>query len=232
MNWKVDDIVFCIVKSIGGAAVFVELEDGAAGNIVLSEVASGRIRNLREYVSINRRIVCKILKIHKDHVELSLRRVTSGERDVMMDSYKKERSLASVLKAVGEDAKEVILNIKSNCNLVEFFESARENPKIFEKFLGKVSAEKVARAFAEKAGKERRVEKKIKLTSDSSSGVEDIKKVLENSEGIHYLGNGVFSVSIGGKDFKSANSKLDLALTEISERAKKFGVVFELKSGK
>ena len=117
MDLKEDDIVLCKVKNIEGTAVFLEIEGAdIEGHMVLSEVAAGRIRNLRQYVSPGRLIVCKVLRINPDHVELSLRRVTTRERDVALDLYKKEKAFRSVLKFVGEDADRVITKIKLDFN--------------------------------------------------------------------------------------------------------------------
>ena len=44
------DLVLCTVKTIDGTTVFVKIEDDGEGTIVTSEIAPGRIRNLREYV--------------------------------------------------------------------------------------------------------------------------------------------------------------------------------------
>src|SRR3989344_3168289 len=140
-----DDVVFCTVKKIEGTSVFVEIDgEERQGTIVLSEIAAGRIRNLREYVSPGRKIVCKILNMSKGHIELSLRRVTTKEREHLLDNYKKEKALNSVLKAVGEDSAVVIEKIKSENDIGYFLEEARDSPKMFEKYMKKESANKVA----------------------------------------------------------------------------------------
>jgi len=129
MSIKVDDVVLCTVKKIEGTTVFLDIEGDGQGSLVLSEVAAGRIRNLREYVFPKKKIVCKILKISGDHVELSLRRVTAKEREQVLDRSKKERALKSMLKSVGADAESVVSKIKEEYDLVEFLEDSR---KVFE----------------------------------------------------------------------------------------------------
>ncbi len=69
-------LVLCTVKKIEKTNIFLDIDGYGEGSMVLSEVAAGRIRNLREYVFPNKKIVCKILNIDKGHIELSLRRVT------------------------------------------------------------------------------------------------------------------------------------------------------------
>ena len=51
MELKENDLVLCAVDRIVGTIVFVKIEgEKKEGSIILSEIAPGRIRNLREYV--------------------------------------------------------------------------------------------------------------------------------------------------------------------------------------
>ena len=78
-----DEIVLCKVTKIYPNSVFVQLlEYNDSGMVHISEVSPGRIRNLRDYVSIGRQIVCKVLRIDRErgHIDLSLRRVNSNQR--------------------------------------------------------------------------------------------------------------------------------------------------------
>ena len=80
-SYNEGDIILCTVEKIEGISVFVTIDKGGTGSIVTSEIAPGRIRNLRDYVVPNKKIVCKVLKVDPNgHVHLSLRRVTAKER--------------------------------------------------------------------------------------------------------------------------------------------------------
>jgi len=233
MDFKEDDFVLCKVRKIEGTTVFLEIEGSdLQGSMVLSEVAAGRIRNLRQYVSPNRLIVCKVLKIVGDQVELSLRRVTSRERDVVLDLHKREKAFKSVLKFVGEDPDSVLEKIKSENNLVDFFLEVKENPSLLERYLPKGNASKVFEVFSDKEGGEKLVEKEFKLKSDLGNGVEDIREILDVDAEIHYLGSSRFSVSVSGKDFKEAEGKMENVLEEIDKRAKEKNAELELKKEK
>jgi len=232
MKHREDEILYCTVMKIEGTTVFVECEGGEQGSIVLSEVAAGRIRNLRKHVSVNRKIVCKVLKVCSDHYELSLRRVTSRERDEVLERVKKERALSSVLKVVGEDSGKILLKIKEKYGILEFLEKAKGEVKVFEEFLNKEKAAKVFEIFSEKEGKEKKVEGRFKLSTLEGGGVEDLKEILDVDVDVHYLGSSKFSISASAKDFKEANEKLEAALEEIKKRAEKKKAVFELVKGK
>ena len=84
------DIILCEVKDVVKTTVFVETLDGIKGSIVFSEVAPGRIRNIRDYVVPKKIIVCKILYIASDHLFLSLRRVKDEERSFRNLQERKE----------------------------------------------------------------------------------------------------------------------------------------------
>ena len=228
MKWKEDDLVLCTVKKIEGTTVFLELDDGTAANMVLSEVAAGRIRNLRSYVSPGKKIVCKVLKIRGDSIEMSFRRVTGKERDGVLESNKKEKILRGMLKAVVEEPGEIIEKIKSEYDILEFFEDIQENPQIFEKFLPVEDAGKIIKIFSDKREKEKSVEKNFFLKSLGENGVEDIREILNVGVDIHYLGASKFFILIKGKEFKEANNKMEGILKEIGRRAKERGASFEL----
>ena len=51
------DVVLCTVTKIEGTSVFVNIEGDGEGSIIVSEIAPGRIRNLRDYVLPNKKIV-------------------------------------------------------------------------------------------------------------------------------------------------------------------------------
>ncbi len=137
-------LVLCTVKKIDKTTIFLDIENNGEGSMVLSEVVAGRIRNLRDYVTINKKLVCKILKIENSHVQLSLRRVTAKERDAVMHRYKKERNMINMLKAIIKNPEPIIDKIKKEYNLVEFFEEIKENPNLLSKFFTKQEAEEFA----------------------------------------------------------------------------------------
>lgn len=228
MELMEDEIVLCKVKKIEGTAVFLEIEGAEReGHMVLSEVAAGRIRNIRQYVSPGRLIVCKVLRINPDHIELSLRRVTSKEREIALDIYKKEKAFRSVLKFVGEDADKIIGKIKEDYSLGDFFSEIHEDESLLEKYMGKDAAVRVLEVLSEKGTSEKNVVQRIKLSSEMDEGVEDIKFVLDVEADVHYLGGSRFSISVLGSDFKEANLKMQNVLALIEKRAKEKRAILE-----
>jgi len=230
ISLKEDDVVYCIVKKIEGTTVFLDVEGGYSGSMVLSEVSAGRIRNLKKYVSPNRKIVCKVLKVKPDYVEVSLRRVTAKEKEEVLERHKKEKALGSLFKVVGADPEKLIQEIKEKYDdVLDFYDAVRESQDVLEEFLPKDKAERVFQAISEKEKREKIVVAKFVLKSDSENGLKDIKEILDvPGVEIHYLGSGKFTVSVSGKDFKEANQKLEDVLEEIEKRAKGKKAEFEL----
>ncbi|MEK6844728.1 MAG: hypothetical protein AABX44_00570, partial [Nanoarchaeota archaeon] len=129
------DLVLCTVEKIVGTIVFVNISgEKKEGSIVLSEIAPGRIRNLRDYVVPKKKIVCKVLRISPERVDLSLRRVTQNEKKQIIEEYNQEKSYENILKSIlGDNSKQIIDKIKEKENLYNFFEQVKKNPDFLEK---------------------------------------------------------------------------------------------------
>jgi translation initiation factor 2 alpha subunit (eIF-2alpha) len=219
----------CTVKKIEGTTVFVDLEEGGQGSIVMSEIAAGRIRNLRDYVSLGKKIVCKVLRAENGRIELSLRRVTASEKEKIKERYEKEKSLLSMLKASVKKPEEVFVKIKESYDAIEFLEEIKSNPAIIEKFISKSEIPAFTKVFAEKKEKEKEVKKKIILKAISSTGIKEMKEVLQEAKNVEisYLGNSKFSIFAKAKDFKEANQKIQTAIEKIKSKAKEKKLAFE-----
>lgn len=230
MELKIGDIVLCSVKKIEGTSVLVEIEGNGAGAIFLSEIAAGRIRNLREYVVINKKIVCKVLSIDKGNVQLSLRRVTAKERDEALSRYKREKTFITLIKALVKNHENVLETIKKEYALADFIEEAKSNSSLLSKFFKKPEAELIIKAIQEKKETEKKVRKIFILRTLSENGLTDIKSiVLRKDADVRYLGSAQYSITAIGSDFKEANNILEKALKEIEDKARGKKILFEVK---
>ena len=135
MELEEGDLVLCTVERIERTVVFVKIEGGREGSIIMSEIAPGRIRNVRNYVVLKKKIVCKVLRISQSrNVELSLRRVTPKEKKEITEQYKQEKSYINMIKSVlGEKADKAIKELSKDERIFEFFEEVKENPKKLDK---------------------------------------------------------------------------------------------------
>ena len=100
-----DEIVLCKVTKIFPNSVFVDLlEYGKQGMVHISEVSPGRIRNLRDFVSENRQIICKVLSVNeeREHIDLSLRRVNSSQRKEKLEEVKQELKAENLIQMLSK----------------------------------------------------------------------------------------------------------------------------------
>jgi len=221
-------IVLCEVQNIVGTTVFVKIEGDGEGTITTSEIAPGRIRNLRAYVVPGKKIVCKVLRVRGKHVHLSLRRVKQNERKELLDRIKKEKNYKAILKTVleKEKAEKTIEKITNEYSLTDFIEEIKINKKILEKFFNKTEAEKIIQILESKKEKPKQIKQIFKLSSKKENGIEIIKKIIQdaNSEEkaeISYLAAGKYRITLIGEDFKKLKTKINSVLQEIEKQAKK-----------
>jgi translation initiation factor 2 subunit 1 len=235
MNLKEEDLVLCTVKKIEGTTIFVDIENNGPASIVMSEIAAGRIRNLRQYVTPNKKIVCKVLNTKKGQIELSLRRVTAKERQEVLDNYKKERNLISMLKTIIKNPEKTIEKIKQIYTISEFLDEAKENPQTLNKFFTKTESEKLSKTIAEKQEKAKIVKRTITLTTTSPTGLLDIQQILKITDintKINYLGSSKFEIRTQAQTFKQAEQTIQQTIQQIEKVAKQKQATFQVKDKK
>ena len=104
-----NELVFCEVTNIQHNSVFVDIEEyGKSGLIHISEIASGRIRDINDYVREGDRLVAKVIKIDMDkgHIDLSMRRVTAMQKKAKTNQRKQEQRAEKLLSDFAESINE------------------------------------------------------------------------------------------------------------------------------
>ncbi|MBU0459685.1 MAG: S1 RNA-binding domain-containing protein [Nanoarchaeota archaeon] len=234
---EVEEIVLCKVTKIFPNSVFVDLlEFNDSGMVHISEVSPGRIRNLRDYVSIGRQIVCKVLYLDRErgHIDLSLRRVNSTQRREKLDEIKQELKAESLVKNLAK---------KLNKPVAQLYQQMAE--KVFKEYshlylcfrdvvsgdvkLEKMGIEdKVAQEFTQAILDKFKPDKisiqgEIRLKTYHADGVEKIKDVLSQIEkvspkiSLSYLGAGRYKLIIEDVDYAPAEENLEEVLELIDE---------------
>jgi len=102
------DLVIATVKTITDYGAYVALDEyQKEGLLHVSEVSSGWVRNIRNFVREGQKFVLKVLRVdaEKGHIDLSLRRVTKRERKERILLWKKERKADSLLRSTSEELK-------------------------------------------------------------------------------------------------------------------------------
>jgi len=236
MDYEDGDLVLCRVTEVGKTAISIVLEDNEKvdGTIPISEIAPGRIRNLRDYVVPNKRIVCKVLKVNPTgSLVLSLRRVSIKEMKEVLEEKKRERTSMKILEIVLGDekqSKELYLKITQTegKKLRDFFEEAKSNKSLLTKYLDSDKIEKLIKIISEKKEKEKEIKKDISLKTRKPEGVVDIKKILSNLDcEVSYIAGGRYSLKIKTTDFKEASNRLSSYILAIEKAAKEKGIDFQ-----
>ena len=231
MSLEAGEVVLCTVDRIVGTTVFVNIEGNGEGSIVFSEVAPGRIRNIRDYVVPKKKIVCKVLRISGDRVDLSLRRVTLKEQKELKERYKQERSFISILKTVlKEKAEDALGKISKKEGISGFLEGIKNDPGELEELIGKQNSNKVFEIFKAQKQKRAIIKKEIILKSMDSDGVEKIKDILGKIDGaeIRYVSAGKYSLKREDEDVKEADQKLKEIIEMIEKKAKISNLEFSI----
>jgi translation initiation factor 2 alpha subunit (eIF-2alpha) len=232
MNLEVGDVVLCTVDRIVGTIVFVRIEGNGEGSIIMSEIAPGRIRNLRDYVVPKKKIVCKILRMSGDRIDLSLRRVTQKEQKEIKEQYKQEKSGISILKSVlGKKVEKVVEQILKEERIYEFLQEAKEDSKKLENLVGKTDSQKILEILQTQKQKKAIVKKDMLLTTTAPNGLELIKNILggiKEAE-IKYISAGKYSIKIEATNPKEADNKIKEITSVIEKESKKQGLDFSVK---
>ncbi|MBS3066191.1 hypothetical protein J4205_00050 [Candidatus Pacearchaeota archaeon] len=230
INYQEGDIILCRVIDIVKTNVFVETLDGLKGSIVMSEIAPGRIRNIRDYVVPNKIIACKVMSIRDNHLFLSLRRVKLSEQKEVLEYYKKEKSYEGIIKTISKNSEGIIKKINKKYSLREFLDDSKENPKILLEFFTEEEAEKLGKIISSKKGKDKEIKKEFSMTCVSPNGLEIIKNILGKYEGIKYLGNSNYVITKKSPDLKKADQEIREITKIIEESAEKSKCTFVLKN--
>jgi len=225
------ELVLCTVEKILKTSVFVKVDDyDKIGILTTAEISPGRIRNIRDFVTPNKRIVCKVLRVDpaKGHIDLSLRRVSLKDRKDLLEEFTREKNALAILgKVITENLNSIVENIKKeHPKLYVFLQSANENPQLFNKFEIKDEDIKKIQDLIKERIKTKKFEIKTRLKIEGIKDINVIKEALKvdnKKVKISYVSAPFYIMEIGGKDYKEINHLKDKLLKEIEEKIEKAG---------
>ncbi|MBS3123453.1 S1 RNA-binding domain-containing protein [Candidatus Woesearchaeota archaeon] len=248
-----EEIILCKVTKLFPNSVFVDILEypGKQGMIHISEVSPGRIRNLRDFVSQDRQIVCKVLRIDRErgHIDLSLRRVNTTQRSEKLEEIKQElkaealiSNLAKKLQQPAEKFyRELVAKVfKEYSHLYLCFRGLVAGTANLEKMgVEKNLAKEITTAVLDKFKPEKVfLEGDIVLQSYLPDGVEKIKNTLLAIEKISthikttYLGAGRYKIRVEAGDYKEAEkilAKVQEVVTKFEDKLSTGSLIREKK---
>ncbi|MBU0981003.1 MAG: S1 RNA-binding domain-containing protein [Nanoarchaeota archaeon] len=237
------ELAMCTVLKVHHNSVFVKLNEyGDTGLVHISEVAPGRIRNIREYVKEGKVIVCKVLRINKErgYIDLSLRRVTEMQRRSKVNELKQEQMAEKILEMAArkhkQDIKDIFAKIEKEVYskydlLYSVFEEVITNENVLEelKFPKELIPDLIELTKQRIKPLEVTVDGKFTIKSYEPDGVELIKIAIKKGQkkvpdtDIKYLGGGNFKVRLVDSNYKDAEKRLKLLNETITKEIEKSG---------
>ncbi len=228
------DLVVGRVEEIEDFGVFVDLleYDDKQGLSHISEVASGWIKNVRDHVSEDQRVVAKVLDVDTDaqQIDLSLKDVNDHQRTEKIQDWKNEQKADNWMSlAFGEDvadetytaiANELLSNFGS---MYEGFEQAAihgeaalEETDFDDDEIDAIvetARENVSVPFVTVTGY-------VDLECPESAGVDVVKEALQAAEGngevpdevqleVTYVGAPEYRIEVQAPDYKTAEAALE-----------------------
>ena len=189
------ELVLCTVTSVQFHSVFVDIDEyGKGGMIHISEVAPGRIRNIRDYVKENKKVVCKVLKINqeKGYIDISLRRVNEKEKKRKIEEIKREQLAEKIVEKaaakLGTKTEQLYADIQkkisnSYVSIYEFLEASSKDESLFGKFGIDEKSAKILDEITKLRIKPSEVEimGKMKIMLYAPDGVSIIKESLKKA---------------------------------------------------
>jgi translation initiation factor 2 subunit 1 len=217
------EVVLCTVSKVQYHSVFVTLNEYGTLQAMLhiSEVAPGRIRNIKDYVKEGKVIVCKVLRVDakKAHVDVSLRRVSEAQRREKLELQKQQQKADKIVDFVAKEAK-----LKEEKLHADIRKATESFPTLYDAFNAVVAGEldietlglgvKATKLLDETIRQritppEVEIKAKVSLECHASNGVTLIKDVLEKVVAVdtehisvHYLGAGSFALRINGNEWE------------------------------
>lgn len=98
----IDELAMCTITEVFPQGAFVTLDEygGKQGMVHISEVASGWIKNIREFIREGQKVVCKVLSVdpRKGLVDLSIRRVKETQRRWKVEQFRREQRAEKMLE--------------------------------------------------------------------------------------------------------------------------------------
>jgi translation initiation factor 2 subunit 1 len=241
------DLLIATIETVTDYGAYAKLDEyNKRGLLHVSEISSSWIRNIRDFVRENQKMVLKVLRVdpEKEHIDLSLRRVTKRERIEKIKSWKKERKADALLRGVAEKVglplEEVYQKagapIEEKYGLYEGFEKViKEGPEVLTK-LG--VNEDIAKAFAQVA--EERIHLKmvkvrgtLEVRCTKPNGVKCIQDAFENAKRsekakdakieFYVIAAPKYSVEVAADNWKRAEEVLQKVSQSVVTNATKAG---------
>jgi translation initiation factor 2 subunit 1 len=241
---EVGDFVVVTVQRVESYGAYVSLDEynNKEGLLHISEISSRWVRNIRNHVRPNQKMVLQVLRTDpsKGQVDLSLRRVSRDEKRKKLESWKKARKAETLLAQAAQELGTGVPELYSSAGvkLVETYGSLYEGLEMASKkgvdALKEAGVDDKTAQVLSVIAQDKIIIKGVTVqgifeaTAMSSSGVQDIKdafmkaeEVAQENEAtvkIYTLGAPKYRVELIAEDYKKAEQALD-KVVKFTEKA-------------
>jgi translation initiation factor 2 subunit 1 len=230
----------CTVNNIQHNSIFVNIHEyDRQGMITISEIAPGRIRNIRDYVTEGRVVVCKVLNVNKErgYIDLSLRRVAEGQRRQKTDEVKQELKAEKIIELTARTLKVPFEQLyttvadkflKQYFYIYQAFDDVINGTIKLKDFVDAKIADTLEKTIRDKIKpKQIIVAGDITISLWEENGVSILKETLNESikdmpnTTISYMGGGRYRIMAKGIEYKSLEKILKQSSDFILHNIKK-----------
>jgi len=244
-----NEVVVVKITKVLAYGVFAELleYDNQKGFIHISQVTSGWVKNIRNFVKENQLRAAQVLAIDrsKNQIDLSLTKVSSGVQRNKIEEYNRlvrAKKLIEVLAktrktsfdSAWENTADILLNEFDS--LTEAFNEISVSGKVPSSIKEPWNSELLNLIKKNIATPKKTVKGILGLTCFESDGVEIIKNALDKAQKISgkdseiiYLGSGKYKIQVVSSDYKSAEKKLKDSVEEAEKIIVKAKGKYEFK---
>lgn len=242
---KIGEVVVCLVTKVLGYGAFVELleHNNLKGFVHISQVSSGWIKNIRNFVREGQVRAARVVAIsqEKNQIDLSLTKVSEQAAKARLEEWKQLKRSRKFIEVLAKENKQDPESVWEEIavplvNEYGSFSKALEElalekqeafdlvPKNWRKPLEEIVKKTVT-------VQEKQVSGIVSLSSNASDGVEAIKSALSEAKSpskdisvsVSYLGSGKYSLKVSSFDFKESEKTLAVIEERVIQAIEKKG---------
>jgi translation initiation factor 2 subunit 1 len=244
-----DEILVCTVRSVSPHSAFVSLDEyeNLEAMLHISEVARGRIKNIKDHIQEGKQIVCMALRINpkKRYVDVSLKRVRESEKKRKFSEWRMSKRFDKLLGFIGKKlSKGTAEEVEEK--ILEEYDSLGEFMKIIQR-KGIETLDSLGINSEWKAELRKEIEhmisrKKIKikrtlyLKTLNPMGVDEIREVFsKTSEKVpqvefRYESAPRYKAFLVTNDYKTGEKLMDSFLEEMGNLCKRGNIDFRFET--
>lgn len=246
------ELIVGTITKVQNFGAFVSLDEyaGKEGFIHISEIATGWVKRIRNFVREKQKVVCKVVNVdvQKNHIDLSLKKVNDHQRREKIQEWKNTQKSTRLFEMVAKNLNKPVeacyrefgdaLMKKYGSLYVAFEECAYDcNTLVKDGFSGewlqsfeKISKDSISIPFVEIKGM-------LMVSSVLPNGVSFIKEALTTAESteyedvtieVKYISAPRYIIKVKAPDYKVAEHQMKKAVERVQAKMKGKGE-FEFK---